>query len=117
MNQNYEITRGDDYTFTLAFKDSDGQAIDIAGYTVFFTLKEYEDDDDDDALITVDVTEHDNDAGGITTISLSNADTDDLNGTFFYDIQYKDLTGAIQTIQTGVITFCNDITRRMTDGQ
>ena len=44
---NLSIVRGDSKQYTLYFKDSDGVVIDITGWTVFFTVKEKIDDEEE----------------------------------------------------------------------
>ena len=109
---NYEKKRGDTVTLQLTFKDSDGNAIDITNYTVFFTLKNNKSDSDDDAIIKKDVTSHSDPTNGITTITLSAAETDDLLGSYWYDIQYKTGAGVIKTVVIGTYIFEEDVTIR-----
>ena len=108
---NFEFFRGDDICLPLTFKDGD-TPIDIAGWTVYFTLKSKVDDSDDDAALKKDITTHTNPTQGETKITLTNTETDLLEGVYDYDIQYKDLTPEIHTIMRGVMNFIKDVTRR-----
>jgi len=112
MSQNFEEYRGDTVTLTLTFKDSNGAAQDITGWTVFFTLKINKQDTDDNAVIKKTITEHTNPEGGITTITLTASETVDLLGGYFYDIQYKTDEGVIKTVLEGESKFLEDVTRR-----
>lgn len=105
--------RGDDNTISLEFTQDD-VAVDITGWTIFFTVKRNMDADDDSADLQKDVTSHTDAAAGETEITLTDADTDDLSGCYYYDIQYKDDSGLIKTVLKGTIEFVEDVTRRIT---
>lgn len=109
----YDAIRGDTFELTISFKDGD-LAQNITGWTIFFTLKNNIDDADADAVISKDVTQHTSPTAGVTQILLTAAETTDLNGSYYYDIQYKDTIGVIKTFLYGKITFTKDITRRIT---
>jgi len=112
MNQiTLEVKRGDSKTYTLTFKDEDGNLIDITGYTVFFTVKEKIDDNDDHAKIKKTITSHTDPTNGETQIQLSSSDTN-LIGNYLFDIQIKNTTNEIITIMEGLITFTKDVTQR-----
>lgn len=111
---NFTKFRGDDITINLAFKDADGVAQDITGWTTFMTIKSSIDDPDVDAVFQEDVTIHDSPADGLTHFTITDADSDALVGDYVYDIQYKDSTGLIKTVMKGTFTFVKDVTRRIT---
>ena len=108
---NFSLIRGDDRTFALEFK-KDGVAIDITGWTVFFTLKKSTYDSDNDALIKKTVTTHTDPTNGKTEFSITNTETDALIGIYYYDIQYKDTANKINTVMIGTMNFQEDVTRR-----
>jgi hypothetical protein len=111
---NLKSIRGDDVTYHLAFKDGD-DAVDITGWKIYFTLKKNIDDDDDDALIKKETEPAGADAiAGLADIVLLDTDTNDLAGTYDYDIQYKDDSGLIKTVMKGAYLFEKDVTRRIT---
>jgi len=108
-----KIFRGDDHTVSLIFEEG-GARKDITGWVIFFTVKEKQDDSDDDALISKDVDTHTDAVNGETKIVLTDEDTDDLPiGTHYYDIQYKDDGGLIKTVLSGRFRVMGDITRRI----
>lgn len=107
-----EIYRGDDVSWDLIFKDSEGVPIDITGYTFFFTVKENKADTDDEALITKTVDTHTDPTNGETEINLSSTLTNITPGLFWYDIQQKDNIGKIKTLVVGRIRVHEDITNR-----
>ncbi len=93
-----EVVKTDTKTITLSIKDADDVAIDITGYTVFFTVKTSVNDSDANALIsktTVCPTNTDS-TNGIAYIILSSADTTIAIGNFYYDIKIQKNSG--QTI-------------------
>ena len=110
---NYSKYRGDDVALNLTFKDSAGVAINITGYTVFFTLKRNKYDTDAQAALTKTVTAHTVPASGQTQIALTAAETAALNGSYYYDMSYKTTGNAIKTVDSGVFTFKDDTTIRI----
>ena len=109
-----EIFRGDNQPYTLSFLQADGiTPLPITGWKIYFTMKRHLADSDDDASLKVDVTEHDDPENGLTSIHLSNGQTDSLKpGNYFYDIQVKKLDGTIKTLVAGQIKVLADVTRR-----
>lgn len=108
------IYRGDDKDFTIHFKDAVDADVDITGWKVYFTVKKNESDVDVDAVITKDITSHTDPTGGDTKISLVGADTEDLAGNYYYDIQVKKTGGTVFTIVKGTFIVTKDITLRTT---
>jgi len=111
------IIRGDDTSFDLTFTDKDGNVIDITGATVFFTVKENVDDDDDDAIISVEKSTHDgvddDPENGLTVIYLTDSETDVEIGSYFYDVQLKESDGTISSSGSGILKVLADITQRI----
>ena len=110
-----EVIRGDDVTLNATFQDENGQAINLTGCTVFFTVKDnYTSTDDTAALISKTVTSHTFPLLGQTTIDLSNTDTALAEGDYFYDFQLKDTTNKISSTIRGILSIILDVTRRTT---
>jgi len=82
-------TIGDTKKYTVTFKDSDGNAIDITGATVYLTVKKNKTDSDSDAIFQKTVTSHSDPTNGVTefTILASDTATIDVNN-YVYDIQF-----------------------------
>ena len=110
-----EVVRGDDDVRTITFKDATGTAIDITGWTVFFTVKRADTDADASAVLTKNITSHTTPLSGITTLTLLNTDLDALSGVYVYDLQVKtdDAPAKIYTIMKGPFIVHNDVTRRI----
>ena len=112
MTNDLRIYRGDDKTYNLTFTNSSGTAIDITGYTIFFTVKNYSGDSDDDAVIKKDITSHSDPTAGKTEITLSSTDTAQAIKKYCYDIQMKDGSGNITTVVEAFLFIVQDITLR-----
>jgi hypothetical protein len=85
------IQKNNPYSAPITITKSDGSAYDLTGKTVFFTLKRINDygNDDTDALITLDIlpASHTDAINGITTLSLSAAQTNIRTGEYKCDIR------------------------------
>jgi hypothetical protein len=106
------IKRGDTWSRTLYFEDGDGAPIDITGWTVFFTAKAKVDDLDAAAVISKTITVFTNPTAGEAGISLSSTDTNQVIGSYLYDIQVKTNLNEIITVLEGILTITKDITIR-----
>jgi len=109
------LVRGDDWTLKLVLT-SDSSALNITGYTFWFTLKESVDDADPGALqvtSTPDVSTSPTEASqGIIYIKASKSLTNSLAAkTYNYDVQQVDSSGNIQTLLIGKVKVVKDITR------
>ena len=105
--------KGDDRIIPLTFTE-DAVALDITGYTIFFTIKKKMDfrDDDTEALLTKDVTVHTDAVNGLSQIELVPADLSFDTGEYKYDIQLKDASGAITTVLVSTFTLVDDVSKR-----
>ena len=118
MSTLIKVIRGDDETIQLTFKDSDGVAINITGYTIFFTVKleceiDVSDSVDATAVIKKEITSHSDPTHGITQLVLNEADTNLAPGIYYWDLQLvKD--GVVSSTQRGELELTTDITRRTT---
>ena len=103
------ILRGDSYSISV------NMGMDLTGTTVFFTAKPALTDDatDTTAVISVEVTSHDDAANGVTTIALSPTDTNVAPGEYYYDIQVKNGSD-ITSIAPRKLKVFADVTRRTT---
>ena len=107
------VPRGDDKTWNLTFVDEDGNAIDLTGATIFFTVKINKADADSDAVIDVDQASHTNAAGGLSSITITNSETDLKPENYFYDFQLVDSGGLVTTVLSGIFKITQDVTTRV----
>jgi hypothetical protein len=106
------IIKGDDKKLNLEFTKDD-EILNITGYTVFFTVKSDTDLSDEDAEIKKDIVGHIDPINGKTTISITHEDTVDLKaGKYYFDIQIKDLSDKILSINMGEFYILQDVTER-----
>lgn len=106
--------RGDSLPLNFEFTDTEGVAVNITGWTIFFTLKKNKGDIDNAAILTRTITPANltDPINGQTVFTMSAAETDALLGTYYWDAQLKTADGLIYTIISGTITFLEDVTRR-----
>ncbi len=109
--QDISWIRGDTFPITLTFTDDAGTAVDITGYTVYFTMKRSEEDADSAAVLAKTITTLTDPTNGITSFTLSAAEMKVLRGVYYYDIQIKNVSAQIFTILKGLFTLGADITR------
>lgn len=107
------LYRGDTLTLSLSFKDSAGDPLDITGWKLYLTIKKNITDTDDDAVVSMEEDTHSDPTGGITSFKVPAADTHDLLGRHYYDIQVKRPNGDISTIVNSTMIFLEDVTRRV----
>jgi len=107
------LYRGDSREYNLTFTDSNGGAIDISGWKVYFTMKKDYKDDDTKAVIKKDITVPGGSVSGKTGFILSPTDTENIKpDNYYYDIQVKRGVESILTVVSGVINIKADVTRR-----
>ena len=113
--QDKQVIRGDSDDFTITFQDSNGNPIDITGYTVWFTVRSSMPStsvsDDSDAVISVKNTTHSAPLFGESLISVSPDDTNIDPRTYYYDIQYKKPDGSIHSTGHYKYVVVKDVTR------
>ena len=122
-NNNITVTAGDDNA--LLFRYDDYRNIVTEGIELFFTVKEYSDDNDNDdksvyKINPDEVTYEDytDDSGeepvvypnAIAVIQVSDSNKRLACGTYKYDLQRVD--GGVSTIMNGSYTVTNDVTKR-----
>lgn len=121
-NQKRPLHAGDDYDmqFTAENLVPAGDAIDLTGAKVWFTIKADALDDDASALLSVNTVDDptkitiDTPLDGIFTMHFKAADTAGLEGLFPYDIQIKLASGKLFTMARGNIEFLANLTRALT---
>jgi len=116
MATTMNIRRGNPYNATITFKDESGDAYNLTDKTVFFTVKKTTDITTSDALavITTDITSHTSASGGITSLSLTAAQTNIILGDYKWDLRVYAGTPLVQLNSTaGVCNIVEIITKRI----
>lgn len=108
---NLKIYRKTSKAYELQFKKN-ALAVDLTGWTVYFTLKLKMEDTDANAKIKKDITTHANGTKGKALIELTATDTDLPTKSYYYDIKYKDTAGNAGILIRGRITIVEPVTQR-----
>lgn len=98
---NLEIVRKDTKNYRVILK-RDGVAVDISGWTVYFTVKTDFNDADTDALISKNylMPNNSDSQAGIGYLPLSSSDTNIAVGEYVYDMKFID-TNYVETFSRG----------------
>jgi len=109
---NYSVKRGDDFELAVILSDTLGNPVDITGWTIYFTAKKNETDSDNSAVISITETPTDP-TNGKAELTIPHTTTYNLLGTYYYDVRFVNLSGIVNTVASGGITFLIDTTRRV----
>jgi hypothetical protein len=93
---------GDDFSRAIQFKKN-GADMNITGHTVYFVIKKSE--QDAAATVTKTVTSHYLPLLGKTEITMTDAETGALSGTYYIWIKIKTPAGVTTTVLNGKIQF------------
>lgn len=114
----FAMFRGDTATFRVTVKEvGSSDYMDLTGCTMYFTGKTKTTQSDDDAVFKksspsggIDI---DAGTGGTATITLEPSDTNTLTKKtkLFYDVSVTDAFSNVFTVQSGILTVNEDITR------
>lgn len=116
MEKNYDdMVSGNSKAIQLIFKDpSTGNRIDITGYKIFMTIKKRIDMEDTDEGVVAKTLDPTDPTNGIADVVISFADTEDLEGKYYYDITYLSPEGDRKTPLIGTMSFIKNVTKRTT---
>ncbi len=106
------IIKATDNSIKLNFTEN-GEPLDITDYSILFTVKAEckIGKDDDEALITKNITVHSDPEEGESTLNLSSEDTDIPAGNYYWDLRLiKD--GVITQTKRDTIEVVEGITKR-----
>lgn len=100
------LGQGEKETYTLTFKDSDGNPLDITNWTIWMTFKA----DINTTDVNADIQKK-NEPGGHypcpdnnkTQFILTSVNTTSLQGQYHYSIRVKKSDGAIKDVEHGFI--------------
>ena len=105
-----DLVRGDDWSIKLTLA-SGGSAIDITGFTFYFTLKSnINDPDPGDLQVTASSSGQDA-QDGIVYITVADSITSGLvPQKYKYDVQQIDSGGSVKTLLLGNVKVIQDVT-------
>jgi hypothetical protein len=89
IDQDLTIPKGTTKAYEIQVQQ-DGAPINITGWVVFFTVKEFMIDTDNDAKIKKTIISHSDPVNGKTVIILDDEDTDITPKSYYYDITIQD---------------------------
>jgi hypothetical protein len=108
---NIDLYQGDDYSWGFEFY-ANNVALDITGWTIYFTIKRNITDPDITALLQKIITTHTDPTHGISAMNITHTETDALPvGVWVYDIQLKTVSDEIHTIYKGQVKVVADVTQ------
>jgi C4-dicarboxylate transporter len=107
--------RGDNLSRLITIEYADGTPFNLIGYTVFFTIKNLDDEraDDTNAVFAKSWTSHSDAINGETLLTATASEMNIEPNLYKYDIQIKSLAGAINTVISGGFLITNDVTKRI----
>lgn len=112
MTERIQIIRRDDVKLTVTITDDEGNPLNLTGAKVYFTVKRNKRDTDAQAVITQEVTTHIDPVNGVTEVDLTAEQTDLEPRSYFFDVQVKDSSDRIRSINYGLIRIKQDVTIR-----
>ena len=103
--------RGDTFKRNIKILDSDGNAVDCTGWTIWFTVRKYivsqAVNTDTDAIIS---KVFDGNSDGVFILILTSSEMDIPVGSHYYDFQVKNLNGVFSS-EIGNFIVSQDVTR------
>ena len=108
--------RGDSRLISVSIFQSDGiTPFNLTGCEVWFTVNANSNntaDNDTSAVISIKNAAITNPTLGVATLQITNAMTQDIPpGTYYYDVQLKDASGNITSLQQNQFLIVADVTR------
>lgn len=114
------VKRGDTDILTLVVNDSDGNAVDISGWTIELAVREKyaitDIVDDADAVISKSIEVEDG-INGVVEITITSEETNIDARNYLCDFQCIKPSGAIHSSSTFIYKIEKDVTRGITNEQ
>lgn len=111
MLKNFSMTRGDSSAYTITFRQANGVAYNITGWTITFTLKSSYELPDASLTLQKVITVHSDPTNGISVLNLAPADTQLLPSRIYdYDIVVTTSGGDVYTLLKGKFDLQYDVT-------
>ncbi len=106
-----ERHRGDTYANVLTIKNADGTPLNLTGYTVTLTVDRRKEPTDNTTMVFQLTGTLTAPTEGKVSFTPSAPNAATAAGTYYYDIQLTDGSGAIKTAGPGKFVFKQDITK------
>lgn len=104
--QNLTMFRGSTRQITVSVKDNENAAVDLTGATIeFFAARSTENPPDIYKTVGSGVEISSPATAGVFVVTLSAADTANLNGDYYYQGKVKDQLNNISIVVHGTLTF------------
>lgn len=88
------------------------QLFDISGCKIYLTVKKSLNDADNEAIIQIAKTTHENPTDGYSEITILPEMTNNVEaGTYFYDVRIIFADSSVSTVETGRLKIKNTVTR------
>lgn len=103
--------RGDTFPFAFNMKDSNGNAVDITGFSYKLSVDTREEPDDETTQLfklTGSITDA---ANGVVQFTLSEAQSDQDPSEYYFDVEQTDDNSKIRTVVKGKWTVVQDATK------
>jgi hypothetical protein len=107
LNEDLEIYQGDDYVITVTVRNADTTPANLAGYTAKAQVRRTPADSGPVVAEFATAIQQPN----LVVLTLTNAQTLAMAGTYFWDVQIKSSAGAITTLARGRVLAPQEITR------
>jgi hypothetical protein len=107
--EDLEIFQGDDYVVTVTVRDSLGAAYNLAGFTAKAQVRRQPADSGPVVAEFGAAVQLPN----LVVLSLTNAQTLALAGTYYWDVQIKSSAGAVTTLARGRVLSAQEVTREV----
>lgn len=108
------VVIGDDLDLSWTFTDENGDAVDISGWTFFYTAKADLTAEDSAADLAYDHASF-TVSSNTASLTIPDTDTDDLtaNTVYHQDLQIKDADSKIKTLGLGKLKVISQVTKRI----
>jgi hypothetical protein len=100
----FEVFKGDSKRIDLRFENDDNSVLDLTDCTIYFTAKRSFLEPDDQAVIAISNSVHDNAISGLSHINLSSSNTNQCPGVYACSFQLKDAFSGVTTFNTEGLT-------------
>lgn len=108
---NFTVDQGATWQFDVIFKDDEGVAIDITGYSCKMHIRRNKTSGLEQELTSDNNTIAITPAAGKLTFTLSNTVTSSLSGQYVYDIELTSDAGFVTRLLQGKIIIDTEVTK------